>query len=154
MESNKVQTNINLKDLQTINPEPNNNILPTDVYDLYKLLVTVESDINEITSDLILANLTEDISKNKIIRFIREQIKVSRALGNIFNQKECRKELLQMQSIILGDVHSLINCLRSPKGEVRNAIITMGKNPEQITEQIPKNTGVIGKLGKLLGKKE
>lgn len=125
--------------------------LMSDIFDLFKELIKVHSknEVPELSTDFVIADLSEDVATNKLLTYVVEQLRVAKALSEevqdpVYSHK--------VKEFIMTEVHAMVVMTRSAKGAVLKSVLKfplagMGEQPVDEDEQEKK-----GFWGKLLSK--
>lgn len=120
-----------------------------DVYDVYQKAVAVHSTISGMTEDYTLTRYNQDVYNQKFPKFIREQRKLLRIiksyiiiplpkLRRFYNTEEKAKEVYRglveefkiIEELLIGELDECVIMGRTPQGEVINAFLKHGLQPE------------------------
>ena len=92
-----------------------------DVYELFNKAVQVHTQgMPELSADFTLSNLDDSVSANKSIKFVREQIKVSRIIKNYLKDPKIANKTAD---ILMGDVYVTVIMSRARGGLILNRLL-------------------------------
>lgn len=130
-----------------------------DRYDLYKQAIKVHSPIPEVTSDFTLSNLDDELLKNKLIRFLKEQIKMVHIIKGYLRQKDEpvyneKGEIIEWKvselvkyytddtcTLLLKEAYTIVIMSRAKKGEIIKGIVQPYLNELEIAQQDDQEQG-------------
>lgn len=120
-----------------------------DVYDVYAKAVGVHSKISGMTEDYTLTRYNIDIYNSKFPKFVREQRKVLRIIKSFLiiplselkkfynTEKQAKtvyaklvREYKIVEELLIGELDECVIMGRTPQGEVINAFLQHGLQPE------------------------